>query len=321
MARRPIALLVACGLMTMALIGSSSICKEAAAANKSSKAAKKPIRNPKFDPLAEKVDLFEAVDDGQVSVKLIPNDAMGGNVLIENKTDKPLTIKIPDAVVGVSIHAQGFGGGGLGGGLGGGGLGGGGGGGGQAVGGGVGGGGGGLGGGMGGGGFGGGMGGMGGGGFFSVPPEKVISLPFNSVCLEHGKAEPNSGSKYTLIPVSKFSKDAVLYELLTAVGANRVNPQAAQAAAWHLSNNMSFEELAEKSDGSSGALSPSPYFSQEQILGAQRLVAIAAERAADAAEAADKEEETEETADKKSEPKMETRTKSTKPKPEGVKRK
>ena len=85
-----------------------------------------------------------------------------GNVLIENKTDQPLTVKLPDAVVGVHVLKQG----GLGmgmsapGGGGGGQQGGGGGGGGQS-----------SGGGMSGGGGGGGMQGGGGGmGMFSIPP-------------------------------------------------------------------------------------------------------------------------------------------------------
>ena len=149
MTRRPIALLVLGGLTSLALIVAGIIPAEVAAANKtankSGKSAKKPIRNPKFDPTAEKVDLFDAVDGDQLAVKLIPNDAMSGTVLIENKTDKPLTVKVPEALVGVSVHSQ-FGGGGMGGGgMGGGGMGGGGmgggGGGGQAMGGGMGGGG------------------------------------------------------------------------------------------------------------------------------------------------------------------------------------
>src|SRR5579859_7164616 len=111
MARRPIAVLVACGLMSVALVVSGLVPTELGAATKTSKTAnKKPIRNPKFDPSAEQVDLFEAVDAGQVTVKLVPKDAMGGTVFIENKTDKPLNVKVPEAVIGVSINAQ-FGGG------------------------------------------------------------------------------------------------------------------------------------------------------------------------------------------------------------------
>ena len=274
MARRPIALLFACGLTSLAMLAAASLPFELSAA---SKTAKKPIRNPKFDPSAEQVDLFDAMDAKQVAVRLIPKDAMGGTVLIENKTDKPLTVKIPDAVAGVSIHAQmggmgGMGGGGMGG-MGGGGMGGGGG---QAMGGGMG------GGGMGGGGMGGGgMGGMGGGGggFFSIPAEKVVSLPFNSVCLEHGKPEPSGNSKYTLVPLSRVNTSPVLYQLLTRVGTGKVDPQAAQAAAWHITDKMSFEELAAKTEEHLGDINVTPYFTREQLLSAQQLLAQAESRA------------------------------------------
>ena len=279
MARRPIALFVACGLTSLALVAAGMLSADVSAASKPakpSKAAKKPIRNPKYDPAAEKVNLFEAVDADQVMVKLIPKDAMGGTVLLENKTDKPLTVKIPAAVVGVSVNSQ-FGGG-AGGGFGGGGMGGGGGG--------MGGGGGGqqaMGGGMGGGGMGG--GGMGGGGgMFSIPPESVVSVPFNSVCLEHGKPEPNSRSKYTLIPVDKFNSDPVLYQLLGTVATGKVDAQAAQAATWHLSSKMSFTELAEKTDSPLGGLTSTPYFSHEQLVGAQQLLAEARGQAEEAKE-------------------------------------
>ncbi len=278
MARRPIALLVACGFTSIAMFVALTLPTELAGA---SKVAKKPIRNPKFDPTAEKVDLFDAVDADQVSVKLIPNNALGGTVLIENKTDKPLTVKIPEAVASISIHAQGFGGGG--GGIGGGGGAGGGGGGGQQA------GGGGVGGG-GGGGPGGGGGGAagGGGGFFSIPAEKVVSLPFKSVCLEHGKPEPTPNSKYTLVPVSRLSNDRQLYHLLATVASGNVDPQAAQAAAWHLTDKMSFEELANKTEEHLGAVDSTPYFSREQLSGAQTLLALAAGKVADEEEASGK---------------------------------
>ena len=284
MARRPIALLFACGFTSLALIVAASLPIELSAA---SKATKKPIKNPKYDPTAEQVDLFDAVDAKQVTVKLVPKDALGGTVLIENKTDKPLTVKIPDAVAGVAINSQfgGMGGGGMGGmgggGMGGGGMGGGGGQ--QAMGGGMGGGGmGGMGGGMGGGGMGG--GGMGGGGFFSVPAEKVVSLQFNSVCLEHGKQEPTPSSKYTLVPISRVSTDPVLHQLLAKVGTGKVDQQAAQAAAWHLTNKMSFQELAEKMEEHLGDLNPSPYFTREQLLAAQQLLSQAMVKAEEKAE-------------------------------------
>lgn len=288
MARRPIALLLASGLMSLALVVAGTPSNPLAAANKSDKANKKPIRNPKFDPSARKVDLFDGMNAGDLEVRLIPKDSKQGTVLIENKTDKPLTVKLPEAVVGVPINAQfgGMGGGGMGmggGGMGGGGMGGGGQ---QSMGGGMG------GGGMGGGGMGGGgMGGMGGGGgFFSIPPEKVVSLTMNAVCLEHGKQEPTSRSRYTLAPVSKFNDDPVLFQLLSKVGTGRVDSQSAQAAAWHLTDKMSFQDLAAKTNETLDGSEPTAYFTPEQLGGARDLLASAAALAADDAENAKKDQ-------------------------------
>lgn len=267
-----------CGLVALALVTDSSV--DAAKKNE----RKGIITRPSFDPAAERVELMDAVDAGQLSAKMIPRNAQGGNVLIENLTDEPLTVQLPDSVVAVSVHAQfgggagGLGGGGAGG-FGGGGLGGGGGGGQQAAGGGFGGGGGGIGG---GGIGGGGIGGMGGGGgFFSIPPQSIVSVPLNTVCLEHGKPEPSQKSDYKLIRVEQFSDNPLLPELLAMVGTGRVDKQAAQAAAWHLTDKMSWEQLAAKTQYRVGGAGHTPYFHPNQLLGAQQLIAASQTRAAE----------------------------------------
>lgn len=260
-------------LMTAPLIGLAA-----------EKKSKRPVKVLKHDPAAAQIELFDGVETGQLEVKVVPKNAFGGNVLIENKTDKPLTVKLPQAVIAVPKHLAQFGGGGFGGGggglggggLGGGGLGGQGGGGQQATGGGLGGGGGGLGGG------GQGGGGFGGSGFGSIPPETVASIPLTSVCLEHGKPEPNSRSEYVLVPIENVSDDPVLHQLLALVGTQKVDPQAAQAAAWHLTDKMSWDQLASKSQQHVGGLPPTKYFSQAQLETAFALIQKAKELAKDA---------------------------------------
>ncbi len=234
---------------------------------------RRPITKLKFDPSAEKVELFQGVKDGQFSIKVLPKDAMGGNIQIENLTDKPLSVKMPDAVVGVQVLQQ-FGGacgGGCGGGFGGcGGGGGGGGGGSQPFGGG---GGGGLGGG--GGGMMGGGGMAGGGGFFSIPPEKIVQVPYTSVCLAHGRPEPHPRQTYRLMPVDEYTEDPALQELVRMVGTGKCNKQAAQAAAWHLTDKMTWQELAAKSVRRLGGQGNYPYFSRAELFAAQQLVSQA----------------------------------------------
>jgi hypothetical protein len=129
---------------------------------------------------APAVDLFDAMQSGDVSATFIARDSLRGRIVLKNNTDSPVEVQIPDAFIGVpQVQAQ-FGGGMGGGGMGGGGMGGGL----QSVGGGGGGGrgGGGGGGGRGGGGRGGGGGGRRGG--FSVPPEKVVRVDVPLLCLD-----------------------------------------------------------------------------------------------------------------------------------------
>ena len=57
----------------------------------------------------ETVDMFAAIDAGQIGVRLIPKDSTQSQVLIENKTQKPLTVKLPEAFAGVPVLAQAIG--------------------------------------------------------------------------------------------------------------------------------------------------------------------------------------------------------------------
>lgn len=245
---------------------------------------RKVIPAQKVDESLDHIDVFEGIEKGVLDVKMIPKDAMGGNMLIENKGDKPLNVDFPAAFIGKQVLKQ-FGGGG--GGRGGGGQGGGGFGGGQQ-GGGQGGGqqqGGGAGGGQqgGGGGFGGGGqqgGGGGGGGFFSVPADKVVRVTYRSVCLEHGKPEPNSLMTYRIGKVEEISSDPVLMETLKMVSNGQLDPQAGQAATWHLTDKMSWDQLAAKSIPHIGRPA-TPYFSAETLSRAQNIYTAAVSRAAE----------------------------------------
>ena len=126
---------------------------------------------------------------------------------------------------------------------------------------------------MGGMGMGGGMGGM--GGMFSVAPEEIAQVPMKSVCLEHGKPDPRSSMSYKLIPLSQQSSDPVLGAMLEQFVAGNIDQKSAQAAAWHLANDMSWQELANKKIRHLGGVPPEPYFQQAQLMRAQELVAVA----------------------------------------------
>ena len=220
------------------------------------------------------VEMFEAMKSGQIEVTFIPKDATEANVLFKNKTDKPVLIKLPDAFAGVPVLAQ-FGGGCMGmGGMGMGGMGGGGMGGMQGMGGGM----GGMMGGMGGMGMGGmGMGGM--GGFMNVGAEKVGKLKVPLVCLEHGKKDPNPRVKYEIRPIETFTQKAEVIELCKMVGRFEIAQNSAQAAAWHLSSGLSWEELAMKDRVRLLNGYTEKFFTPEEIVFAARISVEAHRRA------------------------------------------
>jgi hypothetical protein len=210
----------------------------------------------KYNPQDETVELFSAVEEGKLEVKLIPKDSTRCRVLITNKTDKPLNVSLPDAFAGVPVLAQiPFQPGGM---------------------------------------FPPGMNNMdfananagaqtigignrfgnnwgqanrgnqffnmGGPGNnllpglgpnmgpnfapFNVAPENVAQLRLTSVCLEHGKPDPRPKMAYELRPIESVTDKAELHEVCRMLGRQQLSQQAAQAAAWHLVNGMSWEELA-----------------------------------------------------------------------------
>ncbi len=258
-----------------ALVASLLVTQALSAATRSKRVP--AITKPKFDPTAKKVELFKGIKDGSLTAQLILKNSRQGNVLIKNKTDQPLTVKLPNAFVGVQVLKQGGMMGGGGGGMMGGGGGGqsGGGGGGQSS-------GGGAGGGGQGGGMGGGMGGGGGGmGMFSIPPQKVVRLRYHGVCLEHGKREPSSRMRYKLIPVEEYSKDPGLNELLTLVAQRRIPTPVAQAAAWNINSKMPWQTLAAKRRSRLGGGFHPPYFHLQHLIRARQVVAYAKARGAE----------------------------------------
>jgi hypothetical protein len=234
----------------------------------------------------ESVEMFKAMADGEIAVVIKTKDERDANLVVTNKSKRPLAIKMPSAFSAVPIMRQGVGGlagggmgggmGGMGGGMGGmgGGMGMGGMGGGQGIGGGF---GGGMGGGM--GGMGGGMGGMGGGGVFNIPPGKSGRLSVKTICLEEGKPNPRSRMNYVIQPLDKLNSDPRIEEICRMIATDEIAQPIAQAAAWNITDGISWQELLvknriERMDGSFVR-----YFHPYHIQMAQRVVQVAAQRA------------------------------------------
>jgi hypothetical protein len=109
---------------------------------------------------------------------------------------------------------------------------------------------------------------------FNIPPEKVGQFKVATVCLEHGKREPQPAMKYEIKPVEQFTEKATVKELCKMVGRGELNQRVAQAAAWHLSNDMSWDQLASKKYKFATGMTK-PYFSREEIQAAMRAVTTA----------------------------------------------
>ncbi len=251
-------------------------------------AAKKTVSTKKTSSKKEKeeaktVEMFKAMDDGLLVVDYIGKDATEANLIFRNKTGAPLNVVLPSTFGALPVLGQMMGGGGMGmggmggGGMGGGGMGGGGmgGGGGQGMGGGM--GGGGMGG-MGGGGMGGGGMGMGGGGMggmMRVDTDKPQKMTVPTLCLNHGKADPNPRMKYKVVRLSEVNDSPVIEELCKAVASGKVSQNTAQAAAWHVANGLTWEELVRKPRVISEYTGVEMFFSKFEVEAAIRLTAHA----------------------------------------------
>src|SRR5262245_33426114 len=230
--------------------------------------AASPASKTEVKEALKTVELFEGMATGDLEVNVVAKDAKEGTLTIKNKLDKPLTIKLPEAFAAVPVLAQGRRGGGVannGGGIGGaGGMGGN-----QGMGGGM------MGGGMMGGGMmGGGM--MGDGGVFNLAAEKMVEGAITLVCLDHGLKDPNPHVPYKLIPIEAYAKNKEVTELVKMFVRGEIDQHSAQAAAWHLQNGLSWEELARKIGAKHLNGSVEAYFTSEEL---QR--AFAATRAAE----------------------------------------
>jgi hypothetical protein len=131
-----------------------------------------------------------------------------------------------------------------------------------------------------GGGMGGGMGGMMGGmggGMFNVAPEKVAKVKFAAVCLDHGLKDPSPHVEYKLVPIEEYAKGAAVAEVIKLMLARKLDQHSAQAAAWHLQNGLSWDELAKKIGVKHLNGSVEPYFNVAQLQRAMAATKFAEE--------------------------------------------
>ena len=92
------------------------------------------------------------------------------------------------------------------------------------------------------------------------------------VCLEHGKPDPNPKMAYKMVPLEQFTDDPRVRVLCEALGYGQVTQNTAQAAAWHLMDKMSWQELAAKNRVESKYVGTVRWFSPIELRTAQAVV-------------------------------------------------
>ena len=115
-------------------------------------------------------------------------------------------------------------------------------------------------------------------GVFSVPPLKTVQVPLSTVCLAHGKPEPRARLKYELVKIEDYSNDPVLQETLNLFVSGATDTETAQAAVWHLTDKMSWDDLNNKQIERLGSTSI-PYFGEGKIDAAKDLIQKAQKQA------------------------------------------
>lgn len=227
----------------------------------SAASAREPRSRARATP-PETHELLQAEKDGLVAVKYVHNDSRSAQIVVTNRSDRPLTLRLPEVFAGVPVLAQigpgggqaGFGAAGAGGAP-------------QTT--------GGAGpqnGGM-------GVGGAQGGGFMSLPPEKTRVVKVTTVCLEHGKPEPSPLRSYKLVELDSYSDDPRLEQLMQSIGKGEVSQKVAQAAAWHIASGLTWQQLAAEKIDHAGGDPDESFFTPAELQAAFRVVEIVTKRA------------------------------------------
>ncbi len=217
-------------------------------------------------PKGEIVEIFAAVEKGLIDVELIAKSSAKCRLIVTNKTDRPLNVQLPEAFAGVPVLSQfdfgqqnnqnnvpqqvGIGQGrnnnnpfmnpGM-----------------MNI-------------------PGQNQGGpnLGPGPMFNLPPEKVCRLKLRSVCLEHGKPDPKPLIKYQIKPIDEVTEKPEVVEVCAMLGRGEVSQRIAQLAAWHLNNDMSWQQLAKIRP----VFVKTPTYSKKELAAAKKVVEKAARR-------------------------------------------
>jgi hypothetical protein len=83
---------------------------------------------------------------------------------------------------------------------------------------------------------------------FNIAPEKVAKLRLPAVCLEFGAPTPRAQMKYELKPLDEVCDKPGVADVVVTLAEEDANQRVVQLAAWHLANGLSWEKLASLRD-------------------------------------------------------------------------
>ena len=129
----------------------------------------------------------------------------------------------------------------------------------------------------------GGLGAGGGGGVFNIPPGRVGKAQFKTFCLEHGKPDPKARMDYTIVPLETLNSDPKVFELCRMIANDEITQNVAQAAAWNIANDLSWEFLLTKNRVERMGGYYERYFNENELMVAYQVVEAATLRAEETA--------------------------------------
>jgi len=114
---------------------------------------------------------------------------------------------------------------------------------------------------------------------FTVFPAKSRVVRIATVCLDHGKREPNARVPYRMVALDVCSTDPRLADVLECLSRGVLTQKVAQAATWHLSSGRTWEQLASEVIEMAGGADPDVrVFSTAELLAAKQFVEAATRR-------------------------------------------
>lgn len=119
-------------------------------------------------------------------------------------------------------------------------------------------------------------------GTITVKPGRRAVRTVGTVCIEYGKREPAPRIPYRMVPLTAAvsGADPRLSAVLQALVGGGYSQRAVQAAAWHITDGRTWEQLAAEKIDQAGGDPDIQFFSPADLLAARHLVAGVTERTA-----------------------------------------